>query len=189
MSLTRCLHQGSDFDARSRHVDEKKRDALVLRSIRIGPSNEDAPIGELSLGVPNFLPVHDERVTVTNRTGRESGEIGPGTGFGEQLTPVHRAVEQTGKESLLLLGSSVTHDRRSHKRLHSTDEPGRDVVLCRLLTEQHGDGGAGAAPAKGLGPGDTRPSIFEEDLLPSPTTFHIRPSRFFRIIDWSSRPI
>ena len=86
------------------HVDDEGRQPGVLDRLRIGAHDEQTPPRDVGERRPHLLPVDDPLVAVADAAGGESGEVGTGARFGEQLAPDLLAGEQRAQVALLLLG-------------------------------------------------------------------------------------
>ena len=116
LGLTGDLAQRAHLDALGVHVEREVGHALVLGKIGVAAGDEHAPVGEVGERVPHLLAVDDPLVTVSHRFGRETGEVGTGAGFGEQLTPLLLAREHRSQEAALLLVAAVGDDRGAGER-------------------------------------------------------------------------
>ncbi len=160
------LPQRANLDARQRHVEQEERDALVLRSVGVGPGHQDAPVADSTSGAPDLLAVDHEGVTIGDCRGPQRRKIAPGLGLAEELAPHLVGLDDRAEVSLLLLRSPELE-----QPLACQDEPDH-VDECR-------DFGVGAlldpdrlmlrreAAAAVLGrPVDPRPSGRMQSLLP-----------------------
>ena len=87
----------------------------MLRSVRVGPCEQEDVVRELRLGRPDLLAVDDPLVAVELCAGLERGEVASGIGLGESLAPCDRPVEDPRDERLLLLLGSPLKDRRARR--------------------------------------------------------------------------
>ncbi len=103
----------ADLDARGGHVEDEVRDALVLGRGRVGPGQQDAPLGAVGPGRPDLLAVDHVLVAVPLGSGQKGGQVRAGLGLGEQLAPLLGAIEHAGQPALLLGLGAPGQDGRS----------------------------------------------------------------------------
>ena len=82
---------------------------------RVGPCDQDRPLGFLRARRPHLLPVDDPVVAVAHRAGGNPGQVGSSTRLAEQLAVEVLSGEQRPQElSLLLRGAEGGDSRRRH---------------------------------------------------------------------------
>src|SRR5581483_7816688 len=81
------------------------------------------PAGDVGQRRPDLLPVDDPLVAVPDGPGGEPGQVGAGTGLGEQLAPDLLPGEQGPEEPGALLGGAVDGDGRGG-HAHADDVAG-----------------------------------------------------------------
>ena len=74
------------LDARRGHVEQHEGDAFVLLG-RVGAHQAEDPVGLVGVGGPDLLAVDQVMVALVLRLGLQTGEVGPGAGFGVALAP------------------------------------------------------------------------------------------------------
>ena len=137
LGLAGDLPQRANLNTRGLHVEGEIGHASVLGHVRIGAGDEHAEVGDVGECVPHLLTVDDPFVAVLDRFGTETGKVGAGAGFGEQLTPLLLAGEHRAKEALFHLFRAVGEDRRArqgdeeHRRIHR----GRSCLLQALVDD------------------------------------------------------
>ena len=94
------------------HVDQERRDALVLGHVGVGARDEKSVGRLVSERRPDLLSRDDPLVPVELCTHRECRHVRSGARFGEELTPDLLTGEQRSQETLLLLVGTVGDDRR-----------------------------------------------------------------------------
>ena len=112
LGLAGHLPQRADLDAGGVHVDDEGGEAGVLHGLRVGAHDEQAPPRDVGQRRPDLLAVDDPLVAVPDAARRQSGEVGPAAGLGEQLAPDLFAGEQGAEVAALLLLGPPLHDRR-----------------------------------------------------------------------------
>src|SRR5438876_9099765 len=105
------LPERPDRDAGAAHVDEQQREPRVLRGIRLGAAEEEAPVGDVGMARPDLLAVHDEGPAAPPGPRAERCEVGAGAGLGEALAPELTAGEERAEEAVALRGGAVVQDR------------------------------------------------------------------------------
>ena len=94
------------------HVDQEVADALVLRGVRVGAGQADAPVGALGDRGPHLLAGEPPAAVDLLGAGAQRGQVGAGAGLGEQLAPHQLAEQRRPHEPLALLVGAVLEDRR-----------------------------------------------------------------------------
>ena len=94
------------------HVDQEVADALVLRRVRVGAGQADAPVGALGDRGPHLLAGELPAAVDPLGAGAQRGQVGAGAGLGEQLAPDQLAEQRRPHEPLALLVGAVLEDRR-----------------------------------------------------------------------------
>ena len=115
LGLAGDLPQRANLNTRGFHVEGEVGHAAVLGHVRVGAGDEHAEVGDVGERVPHLLAVDDPFVTVLDRFGAETGKVGAGAGFGEQLAPLLLAGEHRAEEALLHLFGAVGEDRRARQ--------------------------------------------------------------------------
>ncbi len=134
--------------------------------LRVGAHDAEDPVGEGATGTPGLLSVEDEVVTVEDRLGLDTGEVGARFGLAPALGPdVFTTRHPRQEEVLLLLGAEVEDRGRQQADTVGTDPTGHARQPVLLFVDQPLDQVAVAA-AVHRRPGRHRPAGVEEDLLP-----------------------
>ena len=111
----------------------EQRDALVLLGIWVGARGQPDVVGELGTAGEHLRPVDDVVVAVAHRGGAQRREIATGARFGVADGEVDGALEDGGKELVLLLVGAEL-DERGTDRVQR-DHRQRCVDPPRLFTE------------------------------------------------------
>jgi len=69
------------------HVDQQKRNALLLASFAAGADQAENPVRVLTHGVPSLLAIDDVVIALAYGTGAQRGEIGARPGLRISLAP------------------------------------------------------------------------------------------------------
>ncbi len=77
-----------DLDAGCRHIQQEVRNAVALGRIRIGPGQQQAPVGVGSAAGPQFLAVDDVVVTVAPRRRHRLARSDPASGSEKPCTQI-----------------------------------------------------------------------------------------------------
>ncbi|MEZ5136577.1 MAG: hypothetical protein R2699_16395 [Acidimicrobiales bacterium] len=169
---------GSHVDAVRFHVDDERRDAVVLAALgdggRVGADEEQAPPGQVRRRDPDLGSVEDVVVAVGDGEGAQVGEVRAGLGFGEALAPVVVGVEDVGDPPVALLVGAPADDHRTDLPQAVGVVDARRARPCHLLGVDHRLGRRGVAPAPLGRPGDGRPATLVELALPGAPAFHLR---------------
>ena len=122
---TTCRHlQRPDLDARGVHVDDHRRDALVLGHVRVGADRRQPERGHVGPARPHLLPVDQPATVDAGALRGDPGRVGPGVGLAEQLAPDDLAGQRRPDPAGDLLGGPVLD--------HGEDHPARDAELRAL---------------------------------------------------------
>jgi hypothetical protein len=99
-------------------------------SLRVGPRQQQAPIGPLRLGGPGLLPADHPLVTVADRLRPQAGEIGTGLGLAESLTPPLLTGEHLRNPfaALLIVAESQDHVAQVDRVRYRRCPRGRDLL-------------------------------------------------------------
>ncbi len=151
--FSRHLAERPHLHARLVHVDVEVRQAAVLRNVRIGPGQEQAPTRDVGHARPHLLPVDHPFVAVTHRRRRERRNVGPGAGFAEHLAPDLLAREVGPQEpALLLLGTERDEGGPRHAHAHHVaQEVLRGLGGHEALVDEVLEAGVDAEPPLPLG--------------------------------------
>ena len=112
----------------------------MLWLARIGPSDKQAPVGDVSKRRPYLLPVDQPLVAVANGTRGERGDVGPGPRLAEELTPDVLAGEDAPQQPVLHVRCP---EGQQHRRGHAdADRIETDVVIdarrsSQLVVDDH----------------------------------------------------
>src|SRR5439155_13710714 len=127
---------------------------------------QQAEGGELGVGRPHLLAVEQEPAVVLAGTRLDPGEVRPGGGLGEELTPDLVAVEHRPEVAALLLVGAVGDDRRpEHPDADHVEDP-RHAGAADLLVDRHLLDRPQALAAELLRPGDAGQAGLCELALP-----------------------
>ncbi len=145
----RHLGDGPDVDPGRIHRTHEVGDAPVLGHMRIATSDEDAVTGVLGERRPDLLPVHHPFITVSLGSRAQAGQVAPGAGFTEQLTPDVLTGQQPGQVARLLLVGAGVHEGRAcpadPDRVRRSPDPGpTEFLVDHELV--HGVGGETPRP-------------------------------------------
>ncbi len=179
MREPRHLPQRSDLYAGRLHVEQEPGDALVLRSLGVGPGEKEAPLRVVGPRRPHLLAVDDPLVAVGHSGGAQRRQVGSGSRFREQLAPDLLAGEQRWKEPASLFIRAVGDDGGAAERDADAEhgvgnhEGGALLAPDDLLHQR------GTAAAVFGRPADSGPSVGGGFLLPLPARSRCRrPCRF-----------
>ncbi len=86
----------------------------MLGRFRVGAGEADAPVRDPRHRRPHLLTVEPPSAVHLDGLGGQAREIGPGAGFGEELTPHEIPAQRLRDESLDLLGTAVRDQGRHH---------------------------------------------------------------------------
>ena len=88
LGVARHLHERAHVDARVGHVDDQRGDPLLgPRRVGVGAGQAEAPGGELRVGGPDLAARHLEAPVDRRGPCGERGQVAPGVGLAEELTP------------------------------------------------------------------------------------------------------
>ena len=166
LGLAGHLPQRPDGDAGAAHVDQEQREPLVLRRLRLGPAEEEAPVGDVRVARPDLLPAHHESVAVPLGARAQRGQVRAGAGLGEALAPELAPREERAKETIALLGAAVLQDRGADQIDGGRCRGTRRARVVQLLVEEPALDHRRAPSPVGARPGDRRPAALEEHALP-----------------------
>src|SRR3954453_22106390 len=116
----------------------------------------------MALGGPDLLTVDDPLVTVEPCRRLQAGQVRAGVRLAEALTPTHRAVQDLGKELLLLLLRAPLQDRRTDQGVTEEVGPQRGLRAGDLLGQHNSLHRRQSLAAVLDGPRGTDPTTFEE---------------------------
>ena len=119
--VTVHLAQRTHLDTGLVHRQREVADALVLRHVPIGASEEHAELGMVGRGVPHLLSVDHPLVAVSLSSRREAGEVGAVAGLAEELAPHVLTGEDRMEELASQRVRAVGEDRRCRKAQSSAD--------------------------------------------------------------------
>ncbi len=132
--LTGDLTQRPDLDAGRPHVDQEVGDPLVRWHVRVGAREADAPVGTLGHRGPHLLPREPPSPVDSLGAGPQRGEVRPGAGLGEELTPGQLAEQRRPHEAVPLRVAAVLQDRRYRPPGDHQVRP-RDAGAGQLLVD------------------------------------------------------
>src|SRR3990172_6135530 len=89
-------------DSRALHVDEKKRDAAVLRYVGVGSRQDHAAVGVAGEARPHLLTGDQKGVSVGYGAGLERGQVRAGVRLRKALAPDLLGREDRLQEALFL---------------------------------------------------------------------------------------
>ena len=137
-------------DARRLHVDQQEGDALLTLALVGGADETEYPVGEVCVGRPDLLAVHDVVIALALGPGAQGREVGARARLGISLAPQFLGGRDLRQEALLLRVAAELHqDGRHHldaerrkigrigaRHLHLEDEllsrgPARSTVFLR----------------------------------------------------------
>ena len=123
--------------ARAGEVDQHVGKPGVLGHVRVGPAEQEHPVGPPGARGPYLLPGDDELVPLDHAAGLHAGQVRAVAGFGEALAVHVLAGDDPGQEVCLLLRRAVHHDGRPDQPLaHAAGHPGHAGPVELLV--QHG---------------------------------------------------
>ncbi len=145
---TRHLDEWTNGHAGLVHRQGEHRDPAVFGCVEVGAGQEDAEVRDVGLRGPHLLSGDDPLVAVTDRTGREPGEIGSGPGLGEELAPDLLAAQGRRDESLLeFIRGVVAKRRHDHAETQAEERVLAGQEFQTLVTEGGFElGGKSGAP-------------------------------------------
>jgi hypothetical protein len=91
-------------------IGTAKATAPCASGRRVGAREQEAPIGDVGVARPDLVPVDHVLVAVARRGGAQRGQVRPGVGLAEALTPALAAADQAGQEALLDRLAGVRRD-------------------------------------------------------------------------------
>ena len=129
------LAQRSHLDTGRVHVDQERREPLVLGHVGIGPAHCQRQIGDVRARRPHLLAVHDPLVAVTHGARRGRGEIGTRVRLAEELTHHEIAAVELRQVRGAYLRRRVREERRPDEADGDDQhrEVGELVVRLELL--------------------------------------------------------
>ena len=83
---------------------------LCFGTLGIGTRQEQAPLGDIGVARPHFVPVDDVLASVAYRTRAQRREVGAGIGFAEALAPPVAPADQTWEEAVADLLTAMLGD-------------------------------------------------------------------------------
>ena len=83
------------------HVESKVGDAFVFGLVRVGPSQQHGPLGQVSERGPHLLAVDHPLVTVTDGRRSQRRHVRPGPWLRKQLAPPFRSAHQWRQQMAL----------------------------------------------------------------------------------------
>ncbi len=118
---------GTHLDAGLPHRHEQVREALVLRRLRVGAAEDEAPVGDARERRPDLLAGDDPLVAVALGAALHAAEVGAGVRLGVALAPELLGAEDRRQEAaLLLLGAEArSASGRAASRRCGRAVPGR----------------------------------------------------------------
>ena len=129
---------GPDRDSRRVEVDEQKRDALLLFRGRVGPDEEEHPIGLVAVARPRLLSGDHVVVSFVDSSALQGGEIAAGVRFGVTLAPADLSPSNARQVlPLLLLGAVLKQGRPDHREPEAAERR-RKLAASDLHFEDRG---------------------------------------------------
>ncbi|MFY9264091.1 MAG: hypothetical protein WAO61_01495 [Solirubrobacterales bacterium] len=132
-----------------------------------GARQQDRPVGDLRAAGPDLLAGDLPAVAVALGPALQTGEVGSGTGLGEELAPDLLAGQNRLKKALFLLVAAVVDDRRPGEALADAVDPVGRPGAIELLGEDRLFGDVGAASAVFGRPGEAGVSGLVQLALPN----------------------
>ena len=159
--------QGTYGNARGTHIDQQKRNAVLLALGRRRRANKaENPVGEMRGGCPDLLAVDDVPIAVTDGGRPQRSQIRSRAGLGIPLAPERvAAVDRPQKPFLLRLRSELEKHRRAHQKAER-NERWRARITARFVENVPlDDVPVGAAPL--LRPRRRNPTLLRENRVPA----------------------
>ena len=157
------LDDGPYLHAGLVEIDDQRRDALVTRGVRVGPGQQQAPVGPGGVAGPDLLAVDHIVVSAEAGPGGQGRQIRPGSRFAEALAPHLFAREKAGKESpSLVVEAEVEQGPAQEPDMGRRWSPGS----ADLLVEDGLVHGREAPPAVFDGPRQAHPPTLVEGAVP-----------------------
>src|SRR5262249_45211331 len=126
--------QGPLLDARLAHGHGERGQPAVPGDVRIGASEQHAPLRGVRVAGPDLVAVDHVLVSRQLRAGRERPQIGPGLWLAESLAPAVAAVDDARQEPRLHVVAAVTEDALDEV---ADAGPGRRARAGQLLVDDH----------------------------------------------------
>ena len=145
----------------------------MLGRVGVAAHQQESPVAELGLGVPDLLAVNHELVAVTFCSCGQAGQIAARSRLAEQLAEGELARQQAGQEPALLVFGAVAQQGGAQHGDGGTDESGCLLAAGRYLREDPGLPRLAPAPAVGAGPGQSGPAVLEQLALPGPSAVEV----------------
>ena len=135
----------------------------MLRHVRVGAREQEAPVGDVGVAGPDLVSVDHVVVAVARRGGAQRREVGPGIGLAEALAPALAAADQAGQEALLDRLAAVRRDP-----LHEISEARarRRAGGGELLVEDDVEDRGQVVTAEAGGPGEAEEAGVVERGVP-----------------------
>ncbi len=114
VAVGRHVDDRADADAGRVHVDDELGQSGVLRRVRVGPSDQVAPVREGGAARPHLLTVDDPVVAVAYRPRPQRRDVAAGVGLAHADAPHRRAGDDVGEPARSLLGRAELQQRRPH---------------------------------------------------------------------------
>src|SRR5262249_42927307 len=150
---------------------------LVLRRLRLGATEQEAPVGDVGVAGPDLLPVDDQRVALALRARAERSQIGACPRLGESLAPELFTRQKRANEGAALGVAAVTEKRGADQIDIGGGRRARRAHLVERLVEEPALDGRRRAATVLARPGDGGPAPIVEEALPG--TRHLEPLRLF----------
>ena len=77
----------ANFDAGALQIDDEHRNTCVLRLVRVGSSDDDSVVRDMSEGGPDLLTIEDPLVAISFSLGLKACHVTASAGFREHLAP------------------------------------------------------------------------------------------------------
>ena len=107
LGITGQLAEWKDRDAGGVHVAHEEGQTGLLRDVRSGPGQQEAPSGDVCERRPHLVTVDAPTLAVLDGKGAHGREIRPGRRFAEELTPHLLAGEDLPEVPLSLIRRTV----------------------------------------------------------------------------------
>jgi hypothetical protein len=130
------------------NIEDKIRQARVLGFVPVGARQQQAPIGFMRAGGPDFLAVDHPLIAFQVRARDRSRHVGPAAGFAEQLAPGVLPGQAAAQEFGFLHVGAVRQDRRGgqHANAGLGDADRADAFEFLLHHGDEADGQIAAVP-------------------------------------------
>ena len=136
------LTQWPDLDTGRAHIDQEVGDALVFRSVGIGPGQAHAPVRLVRCRGPHLLAVEIPTTLSPNGFGAKRGQVRTRARLTEQLAPDQLTAQRRGHEMVDLFGRTVLEDGRhrppADDQIRARDTDGGEFLIDEQLLGRRG---------------------------------------------------